>query len=195
VLESVRRWRLGRPPRSYNPAVQPNTVTAGFLEFSRWKLLEQYWPRLRACVESLNDEQVWWRPNEASNSIGNLILHLNGNVQQWILGGIGGAPDARVRDEEFSARGGMESGRLGRLLRESVDRAAALLIALPPARLAERTTIQGHDVTLLEAIFHVVEHFSGHTSQIIFITKMLTGEDLGFYSYLSKAQLHAGKTA
>src|ERR1700688_2069784 len=69
----------------YNPAVQSHMVTAAFLEFSRRKLLEEYWPRLRVSVESLTDEQMWWRPNQASNSAGNLILHLNGNVRQWLL--------------------------------------------------------------------------------------------------------------
>jgi hypothetical protein len=81
--------------------------TAGiFLEFSRRKLLEQYWPRLRQCVEQLTDEQLWWRPNEASNSIGNLVLHLNGNVQQWLVGSFGKKEDTRNRPAEFQARSG-----------------------------------------------------------------------------------------
>src|SRR4029077_9515374 len=99
------------------------------------------------------------------------------------------------RDAEFTARGGMEPKALGALLRETVDSALAIIRTLQHERLAERTTIQGYDVTVLKAIFHVVEHFSGHTAQIIFITKIVTGEDLGFYSYLSKPQPHAGKTA
>jgi hypothetical protein len=103
----------------------------------------------------------------------------------------GGAPDARIRDEEFAARGGMEPEALARGLRETVDAALVIIRSLPHQRLAERTTIQGYDVTVLKAILHVVEHFSGHTAQIIFITKMVTGEDLGFYSYLSKSQTHA----
>ena len=97
-----------------------------------------------------------------------------------------------MRDAEFQARGGMETEALARLLREAVDGAVGIIQSLPPARLAERVIIQGHDVTVLKAIFHVVEHFSGHTAQIIFITKMVTGEDLGFYSYLSKPLPKAG---
>ncbi|HEY2843871.1 MAG TPA: DUF1572 family protein, partial [Bryobacteraceae bacterium] len=100
--------------------------------------------------------------------------------------GVGGAQDARIRDLEFSSRGGVAPDALGQRLRDAVDQACAIITALPHNRLAERTTIQGHDVTLLKAILHVVEHFSGHTAQIIFITKMMTGEDLGFYSYLSQ---------
>ena len=116
-------------------------------------------------------------------------------VDQWILSGLAGQPDHRVRDEEFSARGGLAAPELCRLLHRTVEAAADFIRSLDHARLTERIVIQGHDVSALEAIFHVVEHFSGHTSQIIFITKMLTGEDLGFYSYLSQPQPHAGKTA
>src|SRR3984885_5810086 len=84
-----------------------HTIWRLFLEFSREKLLRQYWPRLRECVEPLTDEQVWWRPNEASNSIGNLILHLNGNVGQWLVDSFNGADDRRDRPAEFAAEGGM----------------------------------------------------------------------------------------
>jgi hypothetical protein len=76
-------------------------LTALFLEYSRWKLLEEYWPRLRGCVESLTDEQIWWRPNEASNSIGNLILHLNGNVAQWLVSSFNRLDDDRDRPPNF----------------------------------------------------------------------------------------------
>ena len=86
-------------------------VTTLFLEFSRNKLLEQYWPRLRSCVESLTDEQVWWRPNEACNSIGNLLLHLNGNVNQWLWRRLTELEDQRNRPAEFAgARLDLRSG-------------------------------------------------------------------------------------
>ena len=169
-------------------------IETDFLNCSIEKLTELC-GRIETCLGKLTADQVWMRGTENQNAIGNLVLHLNGNVRQWILSGIGGAPDARIRDEEFAARGGMEPEALGRRLREAVDGAVAILRSLPHERLTERTTIQGYDVTVLKAILHVVEHFSGHTAQIIFITKMVTGEDLGFYSYLSKPQSHAGKTA
>jgi uncharacterized damage-inducible protein DinB len=170
------------------------TIETDFLNCAAEKLAELC-GRIETCLAKLTPEQIWMRGGENQNAVGNLVLHLNGNVRQWILSGVGGADDARVRDLEFSARGGIEPGALGGLLREAVDGAVAVLRSLPHARLADRRTIQGHDVTVLKAILHVVEHFSAHTAQIIFITKMLTGEDLGFYSYLSKPQPHAGKTA
>jgi hypothetical protein len=170
------------------------TIETDFLNCSAEKLT-QLCGRIETCIGKLTPEQIWMRGAENQNAIGNLVLHLNGNVREWILSGVGGAASARIRDEEFSARGGMEPAALVALLREAVDRAVAIIRSLPPSRLAERTAIQGYDVTVLKAIFHVVEHFSGHTAQIIFITKMVTGEDLGFYSYLSKPQSHTGKTA
>jgi uncharacterized damage-inducible protein DinB len=170
------------------------TIEADFLNCAAEKLAELC-GRIETCLGKLTPDQIWMRGTENQNAVGNLVLHLNGNVRQWILSGVGGAPDARVRDREFSARGGMEPGALGRLLREAVDAALVLIRSLPHERLTERTTIQGYDVTVLKAILHVVEHFSGHTAQIIFITKMLTGEDLGFYAYLSgKPHSNAGKT-
>jgi len=161
------------------------TIEADFLKCSSEKLAELC-GRIESCLGKLTPEQIWMRGSENQNAIGNLVLHLNGNVRQWILSGVGGAPDARIREEEFAARGGMDAEALRKLLRNTVDAALVVIRTLPPERLAERTTIQGYDVTILKAILHVTEHFSGHTAQIIFITKMVTGQDLGFYSYLSK---------
>ena len=171
------------------------TIEANFLHCAAEKLAELY-PRIETCLGKLTPDQVWMRGTENQNAVGNLVLHLNGNVRQWILSGVGGQPNARHRDEEFAARGGMEPQALGKLLRESVHEALAIIRSLPPERLEEEISIQGYDGTVLKAIFHVVEHFSGHSAQIIFITKMLTGEDLGFYSHLSGSpHSNAGKIA
>jgi uncharacterized damage-inducible protein DinB len=169
------------------------TIETQFLNYSADKLAEQR-GRIETCVRKLSPDQVWMRGAETQNAAGNLVLHLTGNVRQWILNGIGGAPDARMRDAEFAARDGITPDELTRRLREAVDAAVAIIRTLPAARLTERVTIQGHDVSLLEAIYHVVEHFSGHTAQIIFITKMMTGEDLGFYAYLGNPQATRGQT-
>lgn len=156
-----------------------------FLKFSCEKLT-QLNGRIETCVAKLTPEQIWTRGAANENAIGNLILHLAGNVRQWIVCGVGGAEDRRDRDSEFNARLG--ENVLERL-RSTVDEAVALLAALPHSKLRERRTIQKHyDVTVLEAIYHVVEHFSMHTGQIIFATKLLTGEDLGFYGYLKSAK-------
>jgi uncharacterized damage-inducible protein DinB len=146
--------------------------------------LAQLTSRIEICIDKLTPDQIWARGNENANAVGNLTLHLMGNVRQWILHGVGGEPDVRLRDSEFAARGGIDASELKRRLRSTVDEAGALLRALPPSRLPERIKVQNYDVTVLEAILHVVEHFSGHTGQIIFATKFLTGDDLGFYGHL-----------
>jgi hypothetical protein len=156
-----------------------------FLTFSAHKI-ESLCGRIEDCVSMLSAEQAWLRGGEHQNAIGNLMLHLEGNVRQWILTGVCGEPNTRDRDAEFAARGGIAPAELARLLRTAVDDSVARLRSLPHARLADRLTIQGYDVTALEAIAHVVEHFAGHAYQIFFITKMLTGEDLEFYAHLSR---------
>jgi uncharacterized damage-inducible protein DinB len=163
-----------------------------FIECST-RELEQLLSRIRACLDKLSPGEIWARGHENENAIGNLVLHLNGNVRQWILSGVGGAPDTRVRDAEFEARALMETGELLGRLEATVHEAVAVLRRVTAERLAERVTIQKYEVTVLEAIYHVVEHFGQHTGQIIFATKMLTGEDLGFYKHL-KAAAHAEKT-
>ena len=150
--------------------------------------------RVESCLGKLNDEQIWARGSENANAIGNLVLHLCGNVRQWIVSGVGGAPDLRQRDQEFAARGGVAVSELVERLRGTVDEAAAVLERVTAERLMEPLVIQGYHATGMAAIYHVVEHFSGHTGQIIFATKLLTGEDLGFYRHLNRAAAHNEKT-
>jgi len=157
-----------------------------FLEFSRRKLLEQYWPRLRKAVEPLSDEQIWWRPNEASNSIGNLILHLNGNVWQWLVASFDRLEDRRDRPAEFNATGDLSAEDLLSRLGQTLDEAAKVLGRLTPEELLATWHIQGYTVSGLAAVYQVVEHFGLHYGQIVYITKMQEGRDLGFYSELSK---------
>ncbi|MGP8252896.1 MAG: DinB family protein [Terracidiphilus sp.] len=157
-----------------------------FLEFSRQKLLGQFWPRLRQCVESLTDEQVWWRPNAASNSIGNLILHLNGNVTQWLVDSFNRDEDKRNRPAEFAAEGGLTAAELLAKLDATMERASQVLDRLTVEELLAPYEIQGYHVRGLDAVYQVVEHFGLHYGQITYIAKSLTGRDLGFYKRLNK---------
>jgi uncharacterized damage-inducible protein DinB len=164
-----------------------------FLDFSASKLAELC-SRIEACLGQLSDEQVWARGKENENAIGNLGLHLCGNVRQWIIANIGGQPDVRQRDAEFAARGGISKAELQQRLHATVQEAVAIIRALPAEKLSERRTIQGYEGSVLEAIYHVVEHFSMHTGQIIFATKMLTSADLGFYRHLQSSAAHGKGT-
>lgn len=160
------------------------TVEEDFIKTAAGKLAENL-ERIETCVSKLPADSLWARNSENENAVGNLLLHLEGNVRQWILSGIAGAPDTRNRPSEFSARSGVTAERMLTNLRATVGKAVEVIRALPHHRLTERVRIQGYDATVLSAIFHVVEHFSGHTYQIIFLTKRTTGEDLGFYSDLA----------
>ena len=161
-------------------------LTTLFLDFSRKKLLEQYWPRLRTCVEPLTDEQVWWRPNEASNSIGNLILHLNGNVGQWMVASFNKLEDTRDRPAEFDAEEALSKSALLDKLSATMQETSTVLERLTEADLLARYEIQEHHVSGLDAVYQVVEHFGLHYGQILYISKILGGKDLGFYSQLNK---------
>lgn len=155
-------------------------VESLFLKFSADKLT-QFAERIGVCAGKLNDDQIWARGHESSNAIGNLMLHLNGNVSQWIIGALGGNPGERNRDAEFAARGSMSAAELVTQLKHTVDQAARVIAALTPEQLTRTYDIQNYQVSGVEAVYHVVEHFAEHTGQIIFATKLLTGEDLGFY--------------
>ena len=157
-------------------------IAQQFLDQSRRYLMADYLPKIESCLEVLSDEDVWWRANEESNSIGNLLLHLAGNVRQWITGGVGGLEMQRDRRQEFAERELISRAELLTQLRRTVTEADQVLANLDAARLDEWRQIQRRDVTILEAIFHVVEHFSMHTGQIIMITKMRGGRDLKFFT-------------
>jgi uncharacterized damage-inducible protein DinB len=161
------------------------TPQSEFLRFSVAKLRRQS-GQVEECLAKLTPEQVWQRGGESQNAVGNLLLHLTGNIREWILTGVAGEPLHRNRDAEFAARGGVAPVTLIRDLRDTIDKASNVIASLPPDRLMEMLSIQGHEVSVLEAIYHVVEHFSGHAGQIILLTKAFTGSDLGFYGYLKQ---------
>jgi uncharacterized damage-inducible protein DinB len=155
-----------------------NTIAAVFLGSSIQRL-RQMSSHIEACLGRLSDEQIWSRGGAHENAIGNLILHLCGNARQWIVSGVGGAKDTRDRDAEFAAKGKWTRTQLLTHLKETVDEAVTVLEQVTPERLTEIVTPQQHSVPVLEAIYQVVAHFQQHTGQIIFATKILSGEDLG----------------
>ena len=162
---------------------EDNLVSRRFLDCAVDFLVGDYLPKIERCLEKLTDEQIWWRANEESNSIGNLILHLCGNARQWIIGGVGSQPDARDRDSEFEQRELIPRTELLTVLRSTLTEVEATLRTLDPALVLEHRKIQGHEVDILEAIFHVTEHFSMHAGQIFLLTKLLTASDLHFYDF------------
>jgi uncharacterized damage-inducible protein DinB len=150
--------------------------------------LRQFVDRIESCVGKLDEDQIWTRGTSESfenqNAIGNLMLHLAGNVRQWIVSTLGNQADHRNRDGEFNARGGVSSAELISKLRDTVEQATQIIASLSTQQLTRSYAVQGYTVSGVQAVFHVVEHFSQHTGQIIFATKMLTGADMGFYRHL-----------
>lgn len=159
----------------------PEEVGKEYISYCRRLFLEEYLPRMRRCVEQLPPDDVWWRAHETDNSVANLILHLCGNVRQWIVVGIGAARDNRDRAREFGERRHIPKEELLGLLESTLKEADGALARFDPGLLLEVRHIQQYDVTCLYAISHVVEHFSQHLGQIIYITKLRTGTDLKFY--------------
>ena len=151
------------------------------IDGARYYLGTEYRAKLHRAVEALPPDALWWRPNESSNSVGNLIVHLVGNMRQWIVSGIGGVPPSRNRAEEFAMRDGPPASQLLQDLDRALIEVDHVLSTLGDAELVERRVIQGREVTGFDAVLHVVEHFSMHLGQIILLAKMLAPGSLRFY--------------
>jgi uncharacterized damage-inducible protein DinB len=152
-----------------------------FVDRARDYLSSEYPAKLRLTLAAVPQDKLWWRPNEDSNSIGNLLSHLNGNLRQWIVAGVGGEAFERHRAEEFAARQGAQASVLLALLERTLADVDRILSGLTADRLAERCAIQGRDLTVLDAIFHVTEHFAYHLGQIILVAKMFAPGGVHFY--------------
>lgn len=162
-------------------------IPAQVIQECRALLTRDYLPKIERCLERLTDEMIWWRPNAESNSIGNLLLHLAGNVRHWIVSGIPGTPSDRVRQQEFDERTQIPRADLSARLNRAIQEADGILARLEPERLLETRPIRGREVTLLYALLHVVEHFAMHAGQIIMLTKIMRSEDLQFYDMSGSA--------
>jgi uncharacterized damage-inducible protein DinB len=168
-------------------------LTSPLLKEARSVLVEIYPPRIADCLKLLSKEEIWWRPNSASNSVGNLVLHLQGNVRQWIIAGLGGQADRRDRDREFAETGPVPRRALLDELRKTVKEAGEVLTNLRRPDLLCRYSIQGYRVTGLQAVCHVAEHFAFHAGQIIYVTKLKGGKDLKFTRLPTQRKTVKGK--
>lgn len=157
-----------------------SVIASLFLSHSTAKL-HQMAAAVDTSLAKLSDEQIWVRASAQTNSIANLLLHLEGNLRQYIVHTLGGAPDVRDRPAEFSAAGGLSREEVQKRFHAAVEDAASTIAALTPARLAERVMTRDGERSVLEIVYQVVGHLQQHTGQIIFAAKQFTGEDLGIY--------------
>jgi uncharacterized damage-inducible protein DinB len=144
--------------------------------------MEECLEKIRGCLKLLDEPAFWQRPNASSNSAGNLLMHLSGNIRQYMLSGLGGVADIRQRDLEFQTPSALSRTTVESDFFQVAEKALDLLEHLPEEAFLKRKNIQGFDLTGLGIVLHVVEHLSYHTGQIAYLTKMTTDEDLGFYS-------------
>ena len=138
--------------------------------------------KLEYCLRDLSEEEVWRKPNDCSNSVANLVLHLCGNIRQYIMASIGGHPDNRKRDEEFTISSGLTKNQLLQQLLATLEEAKQLLKEVTVAEISRKRNVQTYTLSGMAVVLHVVEHYSYHTGQIIFWTKELKNKDLGFYN-------------
>mgnify|MGYP002624545424 CR=1 FL=1 len=157
------------------------TALDEFVYHACYRLDESNRMVLKAFAE-LDEADIWKRPNAASNSIGNLILHLCGNIRQYAISALGDMPDKRRRDAEFAARDGLGKSELLDMLFATVNEAKSVIQKTGPEDWLRLRSVQGFSFSGIGIVLHVVEHYSYHTGQIAFWTKLLKDKDLGFYA-------------
>ena len=146
------------------------------------KSIDENTSKIKACMKQLDDKEIWFRHNEHVNGIGNIILHLCGNIRQYIISSLGGAPDIRERDQEFSTTGGFTNEDLTTKWQDTIREAKTIIAQVSPENLLCRRVVQGSEQSGISIIIHVTEHYSYHTGQIIFLTKLYKNIDMGFYA-------------
>lgn len=138
--------------------------------------------RIKNCLSHLSIDQIWHKQNANTNSVGNLILHLCGNVSQYILHGIDGQPDTRQRALEFSTPGPLPTQELINKLNHLETAVTAALNRIQPSHLTQDRHVQGFDENVISILVHVTEHFSYHVGQITYYTKYILDVDTGYYA-------------
>ena len=142
--------------------------------------LDEALRKIKHCVNQLTDDQVWWRPSESMNSIANILLHLCGNVRQWIVAGVGGAADVRERQEEFDHRGATPGTDLVQQVESTLAEAKDALSGMSAEELLRIRPVQGNNVSGMQAILHSAAHFRGHTQEIVHMTRCQLGDSYQF---------------
>jgi uncharacterized damage-inducible protein DinB len=158
-----------------------NAIIKEFLHQSIYRMNEST-ARITKCLGQIDENETWQSPNKNCNSIGNLLLHLCGNIRQYIVSALGGVNDTRERDKEFSEKPGQHKAALLSQLANTVSEAITIVKDLEEDRLIKIYSVQGFNLSGIGIIIHVTEHYSYHTGQIAFLTKQITNKDLGFYA-------------
>lgn len=159
-----------------------NSIHHLLITETKRRLFTEGIPRIKKCLTQLSDTDIWYRPNDNSNSVGNLVLHLCGNVRQWIVAGLGKAADTRTRDAEFAEKGPISTKVLFKMLEELKNDVDTVLNNITAEDLTQKHDVQVYQETGLSILVHVVEHFSYHVGQITYFTKWRKDINTGYYS-------------
>ncbi|HJZ69337.1 MAG TPA: DUF1572 family protein [Blastocatellia bacterium] len=143
------------------------------LEALRGRITRILPAQIKACLDELTEEQLWWRPNEHSNSVGNLVLHLSGSMRHYLSRGVGGIDYKRDRPAEFAERGPMPKEQLLAIVDETINQAAQILDSFDTLRFLDPSDEPNYVPTIFDVIFNIAIHLATHTGQIVYITKML----------------------
>lgn len=160
---------------------QSTALTTAFIDEIKRRLFEESIFRLKKCLSALTDEQIWYRPNKASNSVGNLVLHLHGNVRQWVVAGLGKNKDVRERQKEFDEQGPIDVEKMLANMDQLMLEVDTILNQTTAEDLLEVRNVQGYQESGLSILVHITEHFSYHVGQMTYIVKMLKDKDMGYY--------------
>jgi len=160
---------------------QSKALTNVFIAEIKRRLFTENIPRLKKCLSELTVAQIWYRPNNASNSVGNLVLHLHGNVRQWVVAGLGKNKDVRARQKEFDEKGPVPLEKMLSDMDKLMEEVNQILTKTSTEDLLEVRNVQGYQESGLSILVHITEHFSYHVGQITYIVKMLKNKDMGYY--------------
>lgn len=152
---------------------QNTNLSKTALEAMRSRITRILPAQIRSCVESLSEEQLWWRPNEQANSVGNLVLHVSGSMRHYLSNRVGGIEYERNRPAEFAERGPVPKQQLRATFDETIRQAAQVLDAFDTSRLLDTTDEPDYVPTIFDLIFNIAIHLATHTGQIVYVTKML----------------------
>jgi hypothetical protein len=152
---------------------QFDPATDAFLDELKDRLLRMYPEQIRACLDELTDEELWWRPNEQTNSVGNLLLHLSGNVNHYLGRGVAGSGYMRNRKAEFNEKGPIPRDELVPRWESSLETASQAFDSLTPERLLETAELGRESQAIVRLLVAVTTHYNSHVGQIVYVTKML----------------------
>ena len=155
-----------------------------FIQEINRRLFKESFPRLRQFLNELSEEEIWYKPNENSNSVGNLSLHLMGNARQWVISGLGKEADVRTRQQEFDEKGPIPTATLLQQLDALEEELTACITSIPQGKLLETHDVQGFKENGIAILVHVVEHFSYHVGQITYFVKAKKNIDTAYYGGL-----------